>query len=89
MSLTKYLFADKDRSVFFTSVTVLGSSAAVVAVSNEQYILTAMAAGAVVVGLIGLLWKAAVEIATPLINTAIQAVTGRFKKFEGTGSYHH
>ncbi len=84
MKLTKLLTADKDRSVFFTSVTVLGSAAGVVAVSNEWYILTAMAAGAGAVGLVGLLSNAIVEILSPAISQAILTMTGKFKKLEGT-----
>ena len=83
----KYLAADKDRSMFFTGVTILGSVAAVIAVSNEQYLLTAMSAGSVVVGLLGLLSRAVIELATPVIKS-VQSMTGRFKKFEQTGYYH-
>ncbi len=91
MNWTKFLTADKDRSVFFTSVTILASAVAVVAVSNEHYIVTAMAAGAAVVGLVGLLAKAVTEIAAPMIDTAILSMTGRFKRFEGSahnGTYN-
>ncbi len=84
MNWTKILTADKDRSVFFTGVTILASAVAVVAVSNELYIVTAMAAGAAVVGLVGLLAKAVTEIAAPIIDTAIQSMTGRFKRFESS-----
>lgn len=91
MNLKKYLTVDKERSVFFTTVTVLCSVAAVIAVGNEQYSLTAMSAGGAVIGLIGLLWKAIAELATPVINTA-KSITGRFKKYEDTTYnriYHH
>ncbi len=88
MNWTKILTADKDRSVFFTGVTILASAVAVVAVSNELYIVTAMAAGAAVVGLVGLLAKAVTEIASPIIDTAIQSMTGRFKRFESSVHNH-
>ncbi len=91
MNWNKLLTADKDRSIFFTSVTVLGTCVAVAAVANGLYTLTAMAAGAAVVGLIGLFAKAVHEIASPLIDTAVQSMTGRFRKFESTGHHgaHH
>jgi hypothetical protein len=84
MNWIKYLAADKDRSIFFTSITILASVAAVISVNNEQYVLTAMSAGAAIVGLIGLLLRAVIEFATPVINTAIQTMTGQFKKFDTT-----
>lgn len=87
MNWTKYITADKDRSMFFTGITVLGSAAAVVSVSNELYTLTAMSAGAAIVGVIGLISKAVIELTAPVINTAIQSMTGRFKKFDHTP--HH
>lgn len=91
MKLAKYLTSDKDRSIFFTCITVLCSAAAVIAVSNEQYSLTAMSAGGAVVGLVGLLWKAVAELVAPVIRTA-QSITGRFRKFDATThtrAYHN
>lgn len=80
--LIKLLAADKDRSIFFTGVTILSAVAAVIAVSHEQYMLTAMSGGGAVVGLVGLLSRAVIELATPVVNKAILSMTGQFRKIE-------
>ena len=84
MSLIKYLSADKEHSIFFSGITVLASSAAVISVSNELYTVTAMSVGAAAVGLIGLMSKAIIELTTPAIDTAVQALTGSFKAFDNS-----
>jgi hypothetical protein len=88
MNWTKHIAADKDRSIFFTGVTILASAAGAFFSSNEQYVLTAMSAGGAIVGLLGLLSNAIIEYTKPTVNAAIQAMTGRFKKFEGTSRHH-
>ena len=88
MNLTKHIAADKDRSVFFTGVTILASAAAALFSNHEHYVLTAMASGGAIVGLLGLLSNAIIEYTKPTVNAAIQAMTGRFKKFEGTTQNH-
>lgn len=87
MNWTKHIAADKDRSIFFTGVTILASAAAVVCISNGLYVLTAMLAGGAIVGLLGLLVNAIFEYAKPKVSAAFLAVTGRFKKLDETAQY--
>jgi hypothetical protein len=79
--------ADKNRTAFFIRVTVLGSTAAAISAGYDRDLLAAMSAGSVVVGLIRLV-LVAIGSATPVINTAIQTITGQFNKFKDTG-YNH
>jgi hypothetical protein len=94
---TRFFATDKDRTAFFLGVTVLGSTAAAISAGYDRDLLTEISASSVILGLIGLLLVVvglvgivlvAIGSATPVINTAIQTITGQFNKFKDTG-YNH